>query len=313
MSENQSQLSKESSLTAPEDRTSTILNPWRPSKAKPLTDEETDAAMEEINVNKYISFKFPREDRVYADPALVNQTYSLFSFIPAKGAKPNEKGVFGYAKIRGCFGTDIETNQRAEYLIRNVDSYHPIYHAFVGRPFPVTSNSKYSAEVNEIDIKKEMTESISSDVKAKKAQEKKTIEEIKEREQALLAENKKILNGEDTEDDFENYITLKVKKAQLTWTYVEHKKKMEEIQTILAKTKKNIEELEVGDSSFKDKYFDKYKKARTDAGIIDSESDLNDNFMKYMVEDLEIPEVDEVYNKLFKTETSAPTADTETA
>ena len=76
-----------------------------------------------------------------------------------------------------------EADQRAEFLIRNVDSYHQIYHTYVGRPFPMTASSKYSAETNEIDIRKEMTESISNDVKQKKQDELKTVQEIKKREE----------------------------------------------------------------------------------------------------------------------------------
>lgn len=163
----------ESSLTTPADRISTREKPWRPAAAAPaLTDKEADNAMEELNITSYIGLDFPRRDKSFVDPSIVNQVYSLFSFVPSKEAKPDKNGVYGYGKIRGCFATDIEANQRAEYIIRNVDSYHPIYHGFVGRPFPVTASSEYSAEVNEIDIKKQMTESISTDVKNKKLEEK---------------------------------------------------------------------------------------------------------------------------------------------
>jgi hypothetical protein len=169
----------ESSLTSPADRKSTREKPWRPaSNDPPLSDTETDRAMEELNKTSYIALDFPRRDKTFVDPSIVNQVYSLFSFVPSKEAKPDKNGVYGYGKIRGCFSTDIEANQRAEFIIRNVDSYHPIYHGFVGRPFPITASSDYSAEVNEIDIKKQMTDSISADVKAKKLEEKKEIEHI---------------------------------------------------------------------------------------------------------------------------------------
>jgi len=298
MSENNNWM--ESSLTSPLDRKSTIEKPWRPaSSAPPLTDSETDKAMEELNITSYVSLNFPRRDKTFVDPSIVNQVYSLFSFVPSKEAKPDKNGVYGYGKIRGCFATDIEANQRAEYIIRNVDSYHPIYHGFVGRPFPITASSDYSAEVNEIDIKKQMTETISADVKAKKLEEKREIEEMQNREKALLDESKSIQDGTYKEDPFENYITLKVKKAQLTWTYVEHKNKMKEIENILAKTKKELEDLDLSDPTYKDKYFEKYKQARNIAGINDKPKDLQDNFIKYMVEDLEIPEVNKLYDELY--------------
>ena len=150
---------KENSLTDPLDRDR--VNKWKPESAPTLTDSETQSAFEVLNNTSFIE-KFPRVDRTYADPTLPMQYIGLVSFTPAKGATPNENGVFGFAKLRGNFASEIEANQRAEHLIRNVDSYHQIYHTYVGRPFPITSSSKYSADTTEIDIRKEAAGAISS-------------------------------------------------------------------------------------------------------------------------------------------------------
>ena len=180
---------KENSLTSPSDRD--LDNKWRPDQGKPvLTNEETEQAMKVLNNTDFIK-KFPSVDRTYADPAIPMQNIALISFTPAKGATPNESGVFGFAKIRGTYATEVEAEQRAEFLIRNVDSYHQLYHLYVGRPFPITFSSKYSAEMTEIDIRKETTKSISENIKEEKNKEQKTIKEIKEREQALLEESQK--------------------------------------------------------------------------------------------------------------------------
>jgi hypothetical protein len=281
---------KENSLSCKEDRTSSQTNPWKPEQgAPPLTEEEVNNAMEGLNNNSFVK-KFPRHDRTYADPPLTNQLYGLISFTPAKGATPNENGVYGFAKLRGNFATEIESNQRAEEIIRKFDSYHQIYHTYVGRPFPLTSSSKYSAEVSEVDIRKQTTESVSADIKNKKDSERKEIEEIKQREEALLSESKRAQENI-PEDPYETYITLKVKKAQLSWTYLEHKKKMEEVLHILIKTKKELEDLDQVDPTYKDRYFEKYKKARIDAGLKESAEELKNNFMIYMVEDADIPEL----------------------
>ena len=63
--------------------------------------------------------------------------------------------------------------------IRTVDSYHKIFTAFVGKPFPATTSSRFAADTNEIDIKKKVTEVISKDIKRQRLEEKKEIEEIK--------------------------------------------------------------------------------------------------------------------------------------
>lgn len=289
---------KESSLTSPEDRTSTRENPWRPDQAtRSLTETEVDSAITQL-VDSSITKRFPRVDRTFADPPPPNQTYGLISFVPAKGASPNPNGIYGFIKLRGNYPTEIEANQRCEFIIRNVDSYHNIQTCYVGRPVPVTIDPRYAAETSEIDIRKQTAESISADVKSRKEQDQKEMREIKAREAALLEESDKARANKTVEDPYDTYITLNVKKAQLTWTYGEHIKKMAEIVPILARTRKEIEDLNKAYPDFKDTYFEKYRKAREDSGIKEAPESSRNSFIQYMVEDLEYPEVEVEYQKL---------------
>lgn len=276
---------KENSLTAPEDRDR--VNRWRPEQGAPkLTEDEVNAAMNELPVHDFIN-KFPRVDRTYADPPIPIQTFGLVSFVPAKGATPNKNGVYGFAKLRGNYGTLQEVEQQEENIIRNVDSYHKLFVAYVGRPYPLTLDPKYAAKTKEIDIRKETTKSISDDIKKKKKEEKNEVEDIKEREQKLLEESNK-----DEEDPYETYVTLRVKKAQLSWTYMEHIKKMKEIRGIIKKTRVDIDDMDSEHPKFKDSYYDKYMDARKKAGIKESKEESVDNFIKYMVEDVELEGID---------------------
>jgi len=280
----------ESALTAPEDRD--LTNKWRPQLGVPeLSNSETELALEELNITNFVS-KFPRVDRTYADPPIPLQNYSLFSFIPAKGAKPNEKGIFGFGKIRGNFNTQEESNMQAELIIRRYDSCNKIFHCYTGRPFPITVSSNFSAEHNEIDIRKEMTSCISENIKQKKYDEEQEIREIQKREEEL----KKDVSEDKEVDPYDEYITLKVKKAQLSWTYLEHIKKMNEIKEIIIKSRKKLEELDQQNSEFAKLYLAKYNKARENAGIDTSDPSNNDNFMKFMVEDAILPGIDSILN-----------------
>lgn len=286
--QNHPEWEKESSLTTPDDRVRE--NNWRPDQGAPqLSENEVTSAMEELN-NVSFTSKFPRIDRTYADPPPPLQGIGLLSFVPAKGAQPNANGVYGFAKLRGNYSTQQEADQRAEFLIRNVDSYHQIYHTYVGRPFPMTASSKYSAETNEIDIRKEIVESVSNNVKQKKQDELKTVQEIKAREEALVADTKK-----EEVDPYDEYITLRVKKAQLSWTYLEHVKKMKEIKDILVRTRKEIGKMEEENSEYKEKYYDKYMTARKESGFKDTPEELQANFMKFLVEDAHLPGIDEKF------------------
>lgn len=286
--QNHPEWEKENSLTAPDDRDRE--NRWKPDQGAPqLTNEEVNSALKELNNNSFTE-KFPRVDRTYADPPPPLQSIGLLSFVPAKGAQPNESGVYGFAKLRGNYATEQEADQRAEFLIRNVDSYHQIYHTYVGRPFPMTASSKYSADTNEIDIRKEMTESISNDVKQKKQDDLKTVQEIKNREEELIADTKK-----EEVDPYDEYITLRVKKAQLSWTYLEHVNKIKEIKDIIVRTRKEIEKLEEDKSDYKEKYYDKYMNARKESGFKDTPEEMETNFLKFLVEDAQLPGIDETF------------------
>jgi hypothetical protein len=264
---------KENSLTSNLDRDR--VNKWKPEQGVPiLTDEQTNEAVKVLNNTDFID-KFPRVDRTYADPILPMQIYGLVSFTPAKGATPNENGVYGFAKLRGNFASEIEATQRAEYLIKNIDSYHQIYHTYVGRPFPITNSSKFSAETSEVDIRKQTTESVSSNIREKRATEEKEISEIKQREEKLLEETKR-----EEVDTYEDYITQRVKMAQLSFTYLEHQKKMAEVKEIIIKTRSLIKNLDEEFPDYQNSYYEKYMKARKDAGIKESSDDLNANFKK---------------------------------
>src|SRR6476620_1966252 len=106
-----------------------------------------------------------------------------------------------------------------------------------------------------------MVESISSNIKKKKQEDEKEIRDIKEREAKLFEESEKAKTGEEVDSkSFDSYTTLKVKKAQLTWTYLEHEKKMREIERILVKTRRELFDL---DNEFPDYalgYLEKYRK-----------------------------------------------------
>lgn len=280
---------KEHSLTSPQDRDR--AKNWRPNQgAAKLTEDEVTMAIETLDNNDFTA-KFPRVDRTYADPPIALQSVGLISFTPAKGATPNENGVFGFAKLRGNYASEMEAKQRAEAIIRNIDSYHQIYHTYVGRPFPITFSSDYSAETDEVEIRKDMAKSVSGAIKSKKAEDKKDMDEIKVREEILLAESKQ--KPEDV-DPYDEYITLKVKKAQLSWTYLEHMKKMAEVKDIIIETRKTLEKMDAKDPEFQEKYLEKYMKARTDVGLDVGKQKSSDNFMKFLVEDAILPGIDDV-------------------
>jgi len=226
---------------------------------------------------------FPRADKQYADPMYNNQTYCLHSFVPSKGALPDKEGVFGFMKCRGAFQTVDEAHNRAEWLIRNVDSYHDIQTGYAGRPFPVCRDTrKYVSETKDIDIRKKATQTVSEDLKEKRAEEKREVEDIKHREEKLLSQSK-----EDYEEPpLESYTTMHVKKANLVYTYLETRKKMMNMRGLIQKVYGEISAMDAESSTYRTQYYDNYMAARRSAGIKDEE--VLDNFMQFIMEDADL-------------------------
>lgn len=277
-----SQQNINSSLTSKSDFSKD--NPFSANPSVTLTDEEVVSALQENLNTAHAQKKFPRIEKFFSDPIYLNQHYCLHSFVPAKGATPDKDGVFGMMKCRGTFQNLDEANKRAEWLIRNVDSYHHLTTGYVGRPFPVCSDdSKFAEDVENIDVK--VSEVVSENIREKKRQEKQEIKEIKSQEEKLLEE----ASPEFEPDPLDYYITLRVKKANLEWTYYKTLEKMEEMKKNILDTREKIKEEDEKHPDFIDQFFERYQEARRRSGLDDEKlGDGEENFTRYLAEDLDI-------------------------
>jgi len=266
------------SLISPADKEK-IGQPSRPLRVESLNMSEVEEAFDVLNKD----IRFAQVDRYYADPPQPQQNIALVSFVPSKGAVPDKDNIYGMMKVRGVYATEEEANERAEYLIRHVDSYHDIFHAHVGRPFPVTTATVFASSLKNIDIRQKTTELISQDILDKKRKEQKEMEDMKTREKDLLDESKRAQNNEGP-DPFDDYITQNVKRAQLAWTYHETIKKLDQMRSGYRSAIVRIQELDQQFPDFVDRYKDKYMEARRASGIKDDP----DSFIQYLGLDLSV-------------------------
>ncbi len=288
---------KENTLTSPPDRN--LDQKFRLDQGAPkLTESQVEDALQTLSVKSFVE-RFPQVERRFVDPPLMNQNIGLISFVPAKGASPNEHGVYGFAKLRGNFVSEEDAESQAERIVRNVDSYHKIFHTYVGRPFPITISSDYSKEVSDVEMKQEMKTAFAEDIKKKREQEQKEIEDIKNREQELLADVKKT-----EEDAGDRYTTLMVKRAQLSWTYLETEKKLYQMVSLIARARREIKEMDEKDAVLRQNYYNKYLQARKAANLPTDRQSMDESFMKFLVEDAVIPAVDEEYRKLYESDSN---------
>ena len=275
MTDEKTNVHQETSLTAPHDRTKPYKSGCLPRE---LNDDEVQMLSEELNVTSILnSTENIRLERKFMDPTDAFQTIGLFSFIPSKGASPDKNGIYGFAKLRGNFATKEEANSKAEEIIRSVDSYHKIYHCRVGYPFPLTVSSRFSQNINEVDFHSEVSKGVKQDLKDKRREERKVMDEIKEREIELLEDVKNHDSDEFTIDD---YITTHVKKAQIYFTLLETKKKIEEMKSIVRNALEKIREMDTEHPEFKEEFMERYIHARKKSGF--KEDNVNNTFMTYM-------------------------------
>jgi hypothetical protein len=75
-----------------------------------------------------------------------------------------------------------------------------------------------------------------------------------------------------------------VKKAQLSWTYHETLKKMEDMKKNIIKAREEITKMREENSEYHEQYMNRYMDARKKAGLPDDDN----SFIKYMAEDLDL-------------------------
>lgn len=260
-------------------------NPFKSDPSVPaLNAEQTKAAVNDLLDNSFTT-KYVKIERIYADPPLANQVFSLHSFVPAKGATPDADGVFGMFKFRGTFPSLDEANTRAKFIIQEVDSLNSLLTGYVGRPMPVcVDNKKYTTETEDVDVTKKTDEVMETNIKEQRKEHAKVKKEIYQQEKKLREDVK-----EDKEvDDYDDYAMLRAKRAQLIWTYNENAKKLQEIRGVLRNTELLIRQKDEEDPSFKDEYMDRIKQAHEFAGI--KPEDAANTYFDHMDDDRDFEE-----------------------
>jgi len=267
------------SLTSPLDAKDCTERSYNPTAVNDT--EEHKCALEELN-DKSFTVKFKKFEKFLLDPLVpATQAYSLVSFVPSKNAKPDSDGVYGMLKVRGTYQSQEDADMRAEYLIRNCDTYHSIFHVFTGHPFPLCANKKYISETKEIDIKKKAIEVNSDEIRKKRNDDGQIMSELKNREEELL----KDVDEKKEEDTLETYTETLVKRAQLIWTYKETSKKMEEMKKNIIKSKNLLDSLDTSSNGeFRKLSIERYREARKKSGLPDDDN----SFIKYMCEDIDL-------------------------
>lgn len=241
----------------------------------------------------------------FSDPVLAGQVYALFTFIPSKGATPDERGTYGMIKSRGNFQTLEDANKWAETLVKS-NAYMNVATGYVGEFYPVTADiSKWCNNIQTVDVDQHVKESVSNHIKNVRKAENSELKTLKDRRKKLVdisdqaqKENKTTLEIEG-EDEF--YTTLRTKKAQLSWTYLELIRRLKQVADSWVVTSKEISEFDEKSQHFSQEFYQRFVEARDAVGIRDM-SDQDQNFIKYMNEDIDVQYVIDINDAKYKVE-----------
>lgn len=240
----------------------------------PLSADELTAARQTLVHKDFINLQFPRTRKVRSDPEIIGQKYALISFIPSAGATPDEDGCFGVAKVRGCFNTVDDADDKSDDLIRNFDSYAEIDVVYVGKEFPVMKNNEvYVKETREVDIRNILDKTTRKYLEEKRKKEKETIDDIKRRQKEI----EETPEQEDKES-LDYYIKVRVKRANALMRKNEANAVIKQCANVIEKTGVELADIEEKHPEFTETYLERYETVLKQSGINPTENPL----MSYM-------------------------------
>ena len=247
------------------------------SQEPELSKEECDLAVNELVKKPYRVFR-----KNLHDPKKPGEPqFALFSFAKAAGATPDKDGFLGVAKIRGVFYGEEDAARRAEEIIRYVDSSNVIWTAICGEPIPLVPKG-FSKNLTEVDISNKIAKAVSDNVRAKRKEEEREMQEIKNRQEALMNDDGTVKESIDPED---KYVEQRVKLAHLRYAIVEHEKKMKECAALEVKVRDSLREYSKENPEFEANFVQRYKEGRRKANIAET-TDFG-GFMQYFLDPID--------------------------
>ena len=249
-------------------------------KRENLTDEQLAAYKTQCIRSDSVKVDCIRSMKFYIDPKIPGQHFGLVSFIPSKGATPDQDGCFGVLKIRGNFHSEEEADKWSERLVREYDNYSEIDIIYVGRPFPLMVNNEiYTRSTREIDIKKKIDDTTKGAIKDKMLKDQQELKDIQQRQSKLLNKSTEE-QKEKSLDDLEYYTELRVKKASALATIEDCHKREKEAELVQKEANVEIEKLDALYPEYQKQFMEKYENALRTIG-----ADITKNpIVKYMKE-----------------------------
>lgn len=225
------------------------------SNHAPLTDAQLESAKDELIV------KFPRVERLPADPPIAGQNIGAFSF---KLLPKPVNNVYGFLKFRGAFSSMPEFEAHAQNIIRNVDSNHTIWPYTQGRWMPITTNDDFVQETLQVGQNDELERIYNGRESEEQKKAAANVKEIKSRERKLMEQAR---NNKPDNDSLEYYAHQVMQVQQLeSWLEMMRKRKRDMLKALTA-AKENISRVEELHPDYVDQVDDKICSIKEGIGL----------------------------------------------
>lgn len=223
----------------------------------------------------------------FQDPIDAEQQFCVVTFDPATNAQPNGQGIFSWVKPRRVFADEESAAEYASSLVKK-DPHHSNFIVNMGQYFPVELNP-HSKEVQEVEVQKNMIESISESIRNRTKEDKEKISEISQRTESLLEKTNNNESVDDNEDLLTKYKRYHEARMFNISRYMQALEMIQEGRKSIKKYRNFVSELDSQDPNLRKTYLKDWVAARKKTGF---SVETNTNFSRYMEEDLEIPGVD---------------------
>ena len=226
-----------------------------------------------VQVTQYALFSFQKPDTKKLDDYIFSKLNSEEVEI-YQALKPK---IYGIGKIRGVFSSEEKASKRAREIIEHIDHHHSIFTCIVGQFFPLVEEG-FANEVDEVNLRKEVSDHITQSIHEKDVKDTKERHEIEQRRENLLRDVEKPCDN--NIDSLDYYIQTRVKFAQLRSSIEQHVDLYHKCIDLARQCIEPIQMMQQRHPEFEETYMEKYISARREAHI--PENTDGQGFMKYM-------------------------------
>lgn len=232
--------------------------------------------------------RYPMVVRSMRDPPIFNQAYANVSFMffdkpeTLKSGKP----VYGFGIVRGAWESEKTATDKAETIIKEVDSRNQVRIAPMGQWFPLTPDNAVCQDLLDVRTRENETEQLRDRAaKDAEAKQREIQRELRERERELEAER----DADTDKDHIRYYARRRVTEMRLREAIEHMQQRLSGMKRNLLKCRVELKQIDAKFPQHEHEWLDCYNAERAKTGIfkyVPSEHEF-DEYEQSVLEEME--------------------------